>query len=108
MSVYDLPWSKSEKAAARKAFEAAYQRECAGIADTLKTMLGGVAVPADLWRLHDYLAEQRHRTDEKYDYRYSVLPFVLARLLKEGWLAEADLHDLSADKLEIIKFLAGP
>lgn len=70
-------------------------------------MLGAAAGPADLWRIHDYLTEQRDRTGEKYDYRYSVLPFVFARLLKEGWRAEADLEGLSADKREIIRLLAG-
>ena len=70
-------------------------------------MLGAASEPADLWRIHDYLTEQRDRTDKKYDYRYSVLPVVFARLLKEGWLAEADLMGLSADKLEVIKYLAG-
>jgi hypothetical protein len=84
MNVRDLQWSKAEKQTARKASE-----------------------PRDLWRIHDYLTEQRDRTDEKYDYRYSVLPFVFARLLKEGWLAEADLEGLGADKREIIRFLAG-
>jgi len=29
-------------------------------------------------------------TDEKYDYRYSVLLFVFARLLKEKWLKDTD------------------
>lgn len=107
MNIRELQWSKAEKQAARKAFEAAYRKECAAVAATLKDMLGRACEPQDLWRINDYLTEQRDRTDEKYDYRYSVLPFVLARLLKEGWLAESDLEGLSADKIEIIKFLAG-
>jgi hypothetical protein len=50
--------------------------------------------------------KQRDPTDEECDYRYSVLPFVFARLLKEGWLAEADLEGLRDDKIESIRRLA--
>jgi hypothetical protein len=62
--------------------------------------------PADLWQIHDYLTEQRKGTDEKYDYRYSRLIFVFARLLSEGWLKETELEWLQEDKIEKIKFLA--
>lgn len=44
-------------------------------------------------------------TNEKYDYRYSVLPIVFARLIEEHWLAEAGLHGLEEDKLKAIKGL---
>lgn len=70
-------------------------------------MLRAASQPADLWRVHDFLTTQRDATDEKYDYRYSVLPFVFARLLKEGWLVEGDLEGLSADKVAIITHLDG-
>jgi hypothetical protein len=36
----------------------------------------------DVWRLHDYLTKKRREIDGKYDYRYSVLIFVLGRLLR--------------------------
>lgn len=62
--------------------------------------------PSDLWRIHDYLGDQRERTDEKYDYRYAVLVFVFARGLKEGWLRESGLEGLSEEKIEKIKYLA--
>ena len=52
------------------------------------------------------MSEQRKKTDEKYDFRYSVLVFVLARLLKERWLEKADLDGLGEDKIEKIKYLA--
>ena len=46
--------------------------------------------------------------EQKYDYRYSVLIFVFATLVKEGWLRETDLKGLSEDKLGKIKFLTNP
>jgi len=61
--------------------------------------------PEDLWRIHDFLTKERRRTDEKYDYRYSVLLFVFARLLHEGWIVETDLQGLAEDKIEVIRYL---
>jgi (p)ppGpp synthase/HD superfamily hydrolase len=102
----ELKWSKTEKNLARKAFDLAYQRECETIATKLKDMILTATKPEDLWKIHDYLTEQRERTDEKYDYRYSVLISVFARLLREGWLKEAELEGLQEDKIERIKYLA--
>lgn len=58
-----------------------------------------------MWELHDFLTQQRKATDEKYDYRYSVLIFVFARLIREGWLSEAELAGLGEDKLARIRSL---
>jgi hypothetical protein len=99
----ELKWSKTEKVAARRAFDWAYRRECDAIAAKLKAFTATVKEPADIWRIHDFLTEQRRTIDEKYDYRYSVLISVLATLLKEGWLKEADLEGLREDKIEDIK-----
>jgi hypothetical protein len=102
----DIKWSKTEKIVARRAFEAAYQKECAAITAKLKEMIATASEPADLWRIHDYLTKQRKQTDQKYDFRYSVLILVFAVLLKEGWLNEADLQGLQEDKIEKIEYLA--
>jgi hypothetical protein len=102
----DLPWSKAEKQAARRAFEAAYERECRSIRAKLEQMLDDSRDIRQIWRIHDYLSEQRRDTDRRYDYRYSVLILVFARLLREGWLREADLNGLREDKIEKIKELA--
>jgi hypothetical protein len=104
--VNELKWSKTEKVAAKRAFEAAYQRECEALARKLKEMAAAVKDPVDLWRIHDFLTEQRKEIDGKYDYRYSVLVLVFTRLLRERWLEEADLEGLGEDKVEKIKYLA--
>lgn len=103
----ELKWSKSEKEAARRAFEAAYQRECAEIRTKVREMVESAAEPPGLWRIHDFPTERREEVDRKYDYRYSVLPFVFARLLKEGWLSEGEIEGLGEDKMEVIRRLEG-
>ena len=84
----------------------AYERECAAIRTKVKGMIEAASEPGDLWRIHEYLTDQRDQTGEKYDYRYLVLPLVFARLLKEGWLTDADLQGLREDKMQVIKRLA--
>jgi hypothetical protein len=98
-----LKWSKTEKLAARRAFETAYRRECEAITAKLREMTASIQGSADIWRIHDYLTEKREKTDYKYGYRYSILIPVFARLMKEGWLTEADLDGLQDDKIDKIK-----
>jgi hypothetical protein len=57
-----------------------------------------------MWHLHDFLSARRHEVDGKYDYRYSMLIFIFARLVKEGWLHLNELEGL--DKSKIAKIAA--
>jgi len=107
MNLHEMKWSKTEKEAARRAFAKAYRKECGAIAAKIRKMTATASEPEDLWRIHDLLTRERRQTDEKYDYRYSVLLFVFARLLQEGWIAEADLQGLADEKLDAIRYLAG-
>ena len=104
-------WSKQEKEIARQVLSAAYERECMAIAHNALKMTAEINEPPDIWKIHDYLTEKRKEADQKYDYRYSVLPFVFARLMYEGWIREEDLAGLSGDKLQEIRrtaeFIAG-
>jgi Photoprotection regulator fluorescence recovery protein len=102
----EFNWSKTEKQAARRAFDAAYERECRAIRARVVQMIEDPRDPRQIWRIHDYLSEQRRETDKKYDYRYSVLIRVFARLFREGWLTENDLSSLMEDKIDKIKDLA--
>ncbi|VVB67359.1 Uncharacterised protein [uncultured archaeon] len=96
-------WSKQEKEIARRAFKAAYSRECMAIAESVRKMASEINDPIGLWQLHDFLTEKRKETDEKYDFRYSVLPLVFARLLCEGWIKQEDLAGISEQKLQEIR-----
>lgn len=102
----DISWSKKEKVIARRAFDNAYRKECTALVNRAKKMLDSINDPLDIWKIHDLLTESREEIDLKYDYRYSVLISVFARLLREGWLTDTDLAGLREDKLERIKALS--
>jgi hypothetical protein len=99
----EMKWSKAEKELARRIFDNAYRRECDSIAAKLKEMIAGVSKPSDIWKIHNYLTEQRDLTDAKYDYRYSRIISVFAQLLNEGWINEKDREGLREEKIEKIK-----
>ena len=96
-------WSKTEKQAARRAFDLAYGRECEAMAAEIRRRATAITGPTDIWALHDFLTEQRRETDEKYDYRYSQLVLVFARLVVDGWLQMDELSGLAEEKLSRIE-----
>jgi hypothetical protein len=98
-----ISWTQTEKKTARKAFDKAFERQCAAIIEEVKNMIANASISSDIWRVHDYLSQHQRTVDEIYDYRYSVLLNVFARLLRDGWLTEADLVGLQEDKIERIK-----
>jgi hypothetical protein len=99
-------WSRSEKAIARKAFDAALGRELHEVIQEAKKMASQIQEPSDLWDLEHYLTERRKEINRKYDYRYSQLTHVLGRLLYEKRLREDELGGLREDKLKSIYSLA--
>jgi hypothetical protein len=62
--------------------------------------------PSDVWKIHDYITEQRELIDAKCDYRYSAIIFVFARPLRQGWITEKDLERLHEEKIEKIKYMS--
>jgi len=96
-------WSRSEKAIARKAFDAALKRELHEVMQETKQMASQVREPSDLWDLERHLTERRKEIDRKYDYRYSHLTLILGKLMHEGWLGEEELHGLREEKLKSIR-----
>jgi hypothetical protein len=105
-SIRSLKWSPAEKAIARKAFERALQQDLEAIIRQAKKMAGRIAQPSDVWELERYLTERRKAIDRQYDYRYSVLLFVFADLIRKGRLREEDLCGLGEEKLEHIRQMA--
>lgn len=99
-------WSKSEKAIARKAFDAALARELHEVIRKAKQMANEIQQPSDLWDLEHYLTEHRKEIDRKYDYRYSQLTHVFGRLLHERRLGEQELRGLREDKMKLIHSFA--
>jgi|SRR5215472_5405883 len=99
-------WSKSEKAIARTAFDAALKRELQEVMQEAKQMANEIKEPADAWDLEHYLSEHRKEINRKYDYRYSQLTHVFGRLLYEGRVSEKELSGLREDKLKPIRSFA--
>jgi hypothetical protein len=101
-----LTWSRSEKAIARKAFDAALKPELHEVIQEAKRMASQIQQPSDLWDLEHYLTERRKQIDRKYDYRYSQLTLVFGKLLCESRLGEEELRGLREDKLKSIRSYA--
>jgi photoprotection regulator FRP-like protein len=99
-------WSRSEKAIARKAFDAALKRELHEVMREAKQMVNQINKPDDLWDLERYLTERRKDIDRKYDARGSRLKDVLGRLLYENRLGEEDLRGLREEKMKSIRSFA--
>ncbi len=99
LGMNEISWSKDDKQIARRAFDAAKEREYKQLISKTRQMADAMREPQDLWHLHDFLTETRREIDEKYDYRYSQLIFVFARLIYQGWLTLEELEGLAEDKL---------
>ena len=99
-------WSRSEKAIARKAFDAALKRELHEVMQKTKQMASQIKESSDLWDLERYLTERRKAIDRKYDTRGSRLKDVLGRLLYENRLGEDDLRGLGQEKMKSIRSFA--
>ncbi|GFE67614.1 hypothetical protein [Chroococcus sp. FPU101] len=106
MQVSELIWSETEKEIAHQAFNRAYERELMTLIEYVQVQSHAIKKIDDVWNLHDFLSARRHQIDGKYDFRYSVLLFVFADLLKEGWLHQEDLEGLEKDKLAKITALS--
>lgn len=98
----ELKWSREEKIIARKAFDAALRRELAGVIGKAEKMAARIEQPSELWDLEIYLTKRRKEIDRRYDYRYSVLIFVFADLIRHGQLREEELRGLGQEKIDSI------
>jgi Photoprotection regulator fluorescence recovery protein len=99
----DETWAPAEKKLARIAFDKAFERQCTAITQEVRRMLETTTAPSDIFRVQEYLTDQRKMVDRLYDYRYSRLLEVFGRLLSDGWLREDDLNGLQPEKIAKIK-----
>ena len=98
----DFKWRDSEKKIANRVFEAARLRELEEVINNFKQEAAIVSDADQLWKLIEQMRQRRHEFEQKYDFRYSVLITVFARLVAEDRVGEADLLGLDSDKTEEI------
>ncbi|MDJ0677416.1 MAG: hypothetical protein QNJ36_18890 [Calothrix sp. MO_167.B42] len=99
-------WSETEKQIARAALNTAYTRETTALVAEISQKASQITEINDIWTLNDYLNTKRYDIDGKYDYRDSTPIFILAKLIKEGWLNSDELAGLSPDKRAKVTALA--
>ena len=68
----------SEKAIARRLFDAALKRELHEVMQEAKQKANQIKEPADVWELERYLTQRRKDVDRRYDFRSSRLTGCLA------------------------------
>lgn len=102
----DFKWTDAEKRVARRVFDAALASELAQALVDFKAAASAAAVPDDMWAIQQGLERQRREIEHKYDFRYSQLLFVFARLLRERRIELAQLNGLAQDKRDAIAFIA--
>jgi hypothetical protein len=62
-----------------------------------------VSTPDELWEVEDWLSDRRKDIGKTYEFRYSILPVVLAKLLYGRTLSDTDLAGLSSEKIDLIR-----
>ncbi len=106
MQVSEMVWSETELNIVKVAFKTAYDREVSALIDEVQHQAVEITAIEDMWRLHDFLSARRHDIDGKYDQTPSGLLFAFARLVKEKWVAIAELDGLEKSKLSKISALS--
>lgn len=92
-------WNTAEKRIARRVFDAAVQYEFAELVQAFKSMAAQASEPNDMWSTEEFLTRSRLAFDKKYDFKYSPLELLFARLLREGRISEAQLAGLAPEKV---------
>ena len=95
----DFKWKDSEKKIANRAFEKARTAELDEVVQSFKADAAKIKDADQLWTLIDTMKDRRNQFEHKYDYRYSIILSVLARLFSEQRISAADLAGLDEDKL---------
>src|SRR5215467_6376620 len=105
-SASDVTWSRSEKAIARQAFDAALKRELHELTQEAKEIARKIKQPSNLWDLQEYLTQRRKEIDHKYNYRLLAPHANVRELLYETRVSEEEICGFSEDKLKTIHSFA--
>lgn len=102
----NLTWSPKEKQVARTVFESAALAEEMELLERFKTEAASLKSMEDLRALQCAIRDADREYQQKYDYRYSQLIFVFARLVREHRISLEALHGLGDEKLNRIEGIA--
>ena len=105
-SASDVTWSRAEKAVARRAYDAALERELREVMEDVGQRASRIRQASDVWDLEQYLTQRRKKIDRKYQFRSSHLTQVLGELLHEKRISERELRGLREDKLKYMRSFA--
>lgn len=94
MSIKNISWSKKDKEAARSLYETAKKRDYQKLILSIRNF--SFEIDENIWELKEFLDAKAKEFDAKYDYRYSMLPLLLALYIEEGLLNINDLEVFSA------------
>lgn len=103
--LHDLKWSDAERRIARQVFEQALQAELAEAVLDFQRRAAAVESAEAMWALAEAVQRRRRDIDAKYDFRYSQLLVVFARLVREGRVARDALAGLRDDKQDFLNRL---
>ena len=98
----EFKWKDSEKRIANRAFEKARITELEDVVQSFKADAAKIDDADQLWTLIERMKNRRYQFEQKYDYRYSVLVSVLARLLGEQRISIENLAGLDSEKLAAV------
>ena len=104
--MYNFDWSATEKKIARKVFDSTVQAELHALILEFKAKASSVQEVDSVWKIRDWIDKRQSEIDTEFDYRYSHLILVFARLIRSGKLNLADLSGISGDKLHEIKHIS--
>jgi Photoprotection regulator fluorescence recovery protein len=104
--MHEFKWSPKEKQIARAVFEKAALHEERELLTYFREKAAGLASLEQLWALQFEIRDAERDYQRRYDFRYSQLPIVFGRLLKDGRIEAEDIHGLGDEKIEVIKRIA--
>ena len=102
----DSIWTNSEKKLARKVFDAAVERALSQLVEEFKRKAAATSDVESLWKVRDWMNRRQREIDNEFDFRYSQLILVFAKLVRARKLEMAELNGLSEQKLAEIQFIA--
>jgi hypothetical protein len=101
----NLVWSTAEKKLARAAFDKALQIELNSLIVEFKANANSVESVETIWEIRAWLNDRQMKIEHTYDFRYSQLIHVFARLIQLQRLQIEDLAGLDSKKIDMINLI---